>query len=135
MLDLPIGPATSETETPLELTVPAELRRIGKEKRLVVAALVPKTNPDAVLIKAIVRAHSWFELLRSRKVESITELAKAEQLPRTYISSVIPFAFLAPDITEAILGGMQPIDLSLDRLINLTLPVDWAEQRSVLGFK
>ena len=42
---------------------------------------------------------------------------------------------LAPDITEAILEGAQPIDLNLDRLINLSLPIDWAEQRSVLGFK
>jgi len=122
-------------DAPLELTVPAELRRIGKEKRLIVAALVPKTNPDAVLIKAVVRAHQWFEMLKNRTVESITEIAKAEGLPRTYVSSVIPFALLAPDITSAVLEGTQPIDLSLDRLINAKLPLDWAAQRSVLGFK
>jgi hypothetical protein len=96
---------------------------------------VPKTNPDAALIKAIVRAHQWFEMLKNRTVESITEIAKAEGLPRTYVSSVIPFALLAPDITSAVLEGTQPIDLSLDRLINAKLPLDWAEQRSVLGFK
>jgi site-specific DNA recombinase len=122
-------------DAPLELTMPAELRRIGKEKRLIVAALVPKTNPDAALIKAVVRAHQWFEMLKNRTVESITKIAKAEGLPRTYVSSVIPFALLAPDITSAVLEGTQPIDLSLDRLINAKLPLDWAEQRSVLGFK
>jgi site-specific DNA recombinase len=122
-------------DAPLELTMPAELRRIGKEKRLIVAALVPKTNPDAALIKAVVRAHQWFEMLKNRTVESITEIAKAEGLPRTYVSSIIPFALLAPDITSAVLEGIQPIDLSLDRLINAKLPLDWAEQRSVLGFK
>jgi hypothetical protein len=74
-------------------------------------------------------------MLKSRKVESITEIAKAEKLPRTYISSVIPFALLAPDITSAILEGIQPIDLNLDRLINMSIPIDWTEQRSVLGFK
>jgi hypothetical protein len=101
------------------------LRRLGKEKRLIVAAQLPKSNPDAALIKAVVRAHDWFKMLKSRKVESITEIAKAEKLPRTYISSVIPFALLAPDITSAILEG----------IINMSIPIDWTEQRSVLGFK
>jgi hypothetical protein len=104
-------------------------------KRLIVAAHASKANPDAVLIKAIVRAHQWFEMLKQQTVSSITEIAKAEHLPRTYISSVIPFALLAPDITSAILDGTQPIDLNLDRLISRSLPLDWAEQRSVLGFK
>ena len=36
---------------------------------------------------------------------------------------------------QEILEGTQPIDLNLDRLVNLSLPIDWAEQRSVLGFK
>lgn len=73
-------------------------------------------------------------MLRDRKVVSISELAETEQLPRTYVGSVIPFAFLAPDITEAILSGMQLIDLNLDRLINATLPLDWAEHRTLPGF-
>ena len=96
---------------------------------------MPKTNPDAVLIKAIVRGHQWFEIRKIGTVSSITDIAKAEKLSQTYVGSVIPFALLAPDITEAILEGTQPIDLNLDRLINLSLPIDWAEQRSVLGFK
>lgn len=133
-LGLPSDPAPPSDAT-VELAMPAELRRLGKEKRLIVAALVPKANRDPVLIKAVVRAHQWFDMLKSRSVESITEIAKAELLPRTYVGSVIPFALLAPDITEAILEGTQPIDLSLDRLINAKLPLDWAEQRSVLGFK
>ena len=134
-LGIPFDKSSSETGTSVELKMPAELRRLGKEKRLIVAALLPKTNPDAVLIKAIVRAHQWFEMLKNRTVQSITDIAKAEHLPRTYVSSVIPFALLAPDIIEAILEGTQPVDLNLDRLINAPLPLDWAEQRSVLGFK
>jgi len=122
-------------DEPLLLVMAAELRRLGKEKRLIVAAHAPKTNPDAVLIKAIVRGHQWFDMLKSRNVLSISDIANAEKLPRTYVGSVIPFALLAPDITEAILAGTQPIDLNLDRLINISLPIDWAEQRSVLGFK
>ena len=89
----------------LQLKVPAELRRLGKEKRLIVAAHSRKTDPDAVLIKAVVRGHHWFEMLKSGTANSITDIANAEKLPRTYVGSVIPFALLAPDITEAILEG------------------------------
>ena len=134
-LGISINESVRGKDAPLQLKMPVELRRLGKEKRLIVAAHAPKTNPDAVLIKAIVRGHQWFEMLKSRKALSITDIANAEKLPRTYVGSVIPFALLAPDITEAILEGTQPMDLNLDRLINLSLPIDWAEQRSVLGFK
>jgi site-specific DNA recombinase len=133
-LDIPFDANSSESDSPLELQLSAELRRLGKEKRLIVAALAPKANHDAALKKAIVRSHQWFGLLKNRAVASITDIAKAERLPRTYVSSVIPFALLAPDITEAILIGTQPIELNLDRLINLALPIEWSEQRAVLGF-
>ena len=114
--------------------MPAELRRLGQVKRLIVAAHGPQTKPDAILIKAIVRAHSWFELLKSRKVQSIADIAKAEQLPRTYVSSLIPLALLAPDLTEAILDGRQPLGVTLDRLLTLSpLPLDWSEQRTVFA--
>lgn len=90
----------------------------GEKTRLIVAALLPKANPDPALIKAIVRAHHWFEMLRNRSIEVIAEIAGTEGLPRTCVGSVIPFAFLAPDITAAILDGTQPVDLSLDRVMN-----------------
>lgn len=115
--------------------LPAELRRLGKEKRLIVAARAPKANPDPVLIKAIVHAHEWFEMLKTRAVESITDLAKVESVQRTYPSRIIPLAFLAPDITKAILEGQQPIDLTLDRLqAAMPLPLASDDQRTALGF-
>jgi site-specific DNA recombinase len=98
-------------------------------------AILPETNPDDTLIKAIVRAYQWFEMLRNRSVASIADVARTEELPRTYVSSLIPLAFLAPDITEAILRGRQPIDVTLDRILSLTpLLVDWTAQRAALGF-
>jgi site-specific DNA recombinase len=40
-------------------------------------------------------------------------------------------AFLAPDITEAILEGRQPPDMTLDTLMG-DLPADWGRQRKQL---
>jgi site-specific DNA recombinase len=97
--------------------------------------LLPSFAIMRIALIAFLVLFSGFEMLRNRKALSITDIASAEKLPRTYVGSVIPFALLAPDITEAILEGTQPIDLNLDRLINVSLPIDWAEQRSVLGFR
>jgi site-specific DNA recombinase len=52
-----------------------------------------------------------------------------------YVSSVLPLAFLAPDIVEAIAKGQRPADLTAHRLIrHHNLPVSWAAQRQLLGF-
>jgi hypothetical protein len=45
----------------------------------------------------------------------------------------VRLAFLAPDIVEAILEGRHKPDLKVKRFFS-ELPMDWAEQRQVLGF-
>ena len=43
-------------------------------------------------------------------------------------------ALLAPDITQSIAAGEHPEELTSTRLMQaLPLPLDWAEQRKVLG--
>ncbi len=45
-------------------------------------------------------------------------------------------AFLAPDIVERFVRGEPPIDPGVKRLLaRAPLPMDWAEQRRVLGFE
>jgi hypothetical protein len=51
------------------------------------------------------------------------------------VSRVLPLAFLAPDIAEAILDGRQPPELTASRLKRLrNLPLNWEQQRRYLGF-
>ncbi len=51
------------------------------------------------------------------------------------ISRILPLAFLAPDIVEAILDGRQPVELTAESLKRLpALPTDWDAQRRLLGF-
>jgi len=93
-----------------------------------------KPMPNARLIKLITHAHAWFRAVTTGEVASINELSDRLKRSRTYVSNVIKVAFLAPDITESILAGTQPIDVgSADLLKNL--PMDWSDQRRVLGFK
>ena len=53
----------------------------------------------------------------------------------SYFTRVVRLSYLAPDITQAILDGRQPRDLTTDkRLAHSRLPLAWHEQRTALGF-
>jgi len=90
---------------------------------------------DPALVKAIVRGQQWFEQVATGQVGSFTEIAKAEGVTRRYVARLNPLAFLAPDIVARILSGTQPVDLTTEELTKrVNLPLEWAEQRAVLGF-
>ncbi len=52
----------------------------------------------------------------------------------SYVTRVICLAVLAPDIVQRIMRGDHSPDLGTDRLMRMVpLPLDWVEQRSLLG--
>ena len=80
------------------------------------------------------RAHRCFETLVSGRVRSVAELATVEGISDRYVSSLLPLAFLAPDIVEAIAAGRQPPELTAHRLIRtVDLPIAWPAQKQLLG--
>ena len=90
---------------------------------------------DQTLLRTVVRAHKWFKELISGRVHSMAEIASREGLDKSYVSRVIHLAFLAPDITESIMVGRQPADLSVEKLTKrIDLPLDWVQQRQLLGY-
>lgn len=92
-------------------------------------------KPDPALIKAMFRAHKWFDDLVSGRAASLGAIARAEGCSDRYIGHLMPLAFLAPEIVEAILAGTQPVELTAETLTKRTdLPLDWAEQKALLGF-
>ena len=116
--------------------VPLRIKRRGVEMRLIIEGPpASPTTPDPVLLKEIRRAHRCFEALVSGQVGSVAELATLEEISDRYVSSVLPLAFLAPDIVEAIAAGRQPSDLTAHRLIRaVDLPIAWSAQKQLLGF-
>ena len=80
------------------------------------------------MIKALARAFHWQELVDSGKYASISDLAEALGLDRSYVSRIMRLALLAPDIVEAIVQGREPSGLSLKRLVK-GMPMGWEEQR------
>jgi len=92
-------------------------------------------RPDPVLIKAMARAHRWLDDVLAGRAKSFAAIAQAEGISDRYVGRLLPLAFLAPDIVEAILAGTQPADLTAEVLLRRTnLPIAWADQKTLLGF-
>jgi site-specific DNA recombinase len=90
-------------------------------------------EPDISLIHALARAHLWLKALSDGTYQSIEELANVAKWNPKVIRKVLRLAFLAPDITEAIILGSQPKSLSVSELQNISAH-SWDEQRRLLGF-
>ena len=61
-------------------------------------------------------------------------VVKREGVSPSYFTRLVRLSYLAPDITQAILDGRQPCDLTADKLLaHSRLPLSWHEQRMVLG--
>ena len=111
------------------------LQRGGRKQILSPRGEAPWTSAprvDTALVKAIVRAHRWRQILESGEYASSAELAKAENVNDSYLSRILRLTLVAPDIIEAILSGHQPSTLQLDDLLK-PLPTEWERQRSELG--
>jgi site-specific DNA recombinase len=115
------------------LEADAQLRRCGGEVRLLLAdAEQTRARPVPSLVRAVARAHDWMDRILRGEIPNQRALAKQTGFDERYISRIIPLAFLAPDITEAILDGKQDPNLSLEKCVN-ELPSEWALQQAALA--
>lgn len=121
--------------SPLTKTVPMRIRRRGVEMRIFIPTEVSATKADPALLKAIIRARNWWSDLITGKQRSIVAIAEHQGVTDGYVGQLLPLAFLAPDIVEAIVLGRQPVDLTANAMIkHIDLPCSWEEQRSRLGW-
>ncbi len=129
-------PSDSARFEAVAITVPARLKSCSGELRLVVPpGPLGETppRPNKALIKALGRGWAWKERVFNGSGSPLRMIAEEEGLTGRYVSRLIRLTFLAPDIVEAILGGRQPADLELQRML-ANLPLSWAEQRRRYGF-
>jgi hypothetical protein len=137
LLDLPATPSQAVNDNEIELlSVPVRLRRSGREIRMVIngtASLAEK--PDARLIKLLLRARRFNSTLAQGGGVPFAALAEREGVSRSYFTRLLRLSYLAPDITQAILDGRQPSDLTAEKLLDHSrLPLAWHDQRTALGF-
>ena len=118
------------------LTIAARLQRAGREMRMVVQNTEDQRAPDPALLRALARAHDFRERLARDPDLSAHDIARGENVTAAYIYATLSLAWLAPDITDAIVNGRQPPRLTAKELFRLAghLPLGWPQQRKLIGF-
>jgi site-specific DNA recombinase len=119
------------------LAVPARLKRVGREMRMLVDTADHRTTANASLLRIIVRAHDIQTRLIHNSELTVHDIAREERVSSAYIYTLLRLPWLAPDITAAIVNGRQPQHLNAMTLMRRAsrLPADWAEQRIIFGFR
>jgi len=133
----PLEPPTGASDGPgnrLTLSVPARLARAGLGTKLIVDG-EQSAEPDPTLIKLVLKAETLRTMLMTGGVASIEEIAKRQGVTSSYVTRLLRLAFLAPDITAAILHGRHSPELTGATLLRHSrLAFDWGRQRVMLGF-
>jgi len=129
-------PTLSKNGRTISVHIPISMRHQGGRKQVVTPAgatpwipIPPRVNHT--LVKAIVRAHRWRDMLESGNYATVRDLAKAETIDEVYLGRVLRLTLLAPKIVEAILEGKHPATLELDDLLK-QFPLEWEQQRGRL---
>ena len=116
----------------LDLIVPVRVTRSGRQKSMI--ALDSDGSHRLInenLVRAVARALKWAREVRVSG--SLSAIARREGVSTTYATRIMPLAFFAPDIVQAIYDGRQPLGLKV-KAVSADLPLDWVAQRRVLGF-
>lgn len=123
------------TDTTITVHVPFRVRKRGGRKLMVSpdgTTEPARPRVDNSLVKALARAHRWKRMLEDGHHTSLTELAQAEGINRSYLCRVLRLTLLAPDLVETILEGRQPEGLTL-KVAMQPMPDVWEEQRELFG--
>jgi hypothetical protein len=138
LLDGPdISPQGANDEETELLSISVRLRRAGREIRMVIDGTDPfaTAKPNARLVKLLLRARRFNAALTQGEGIAFAALAQREGVSRSYFTRLVRLSYLAPGITQAILDGRQPRDLTPEKLLEHSrLPLAWHDQRIVLGF-
>ena len=128
------GDNQSENLKPLRLALPPSRPRARKQILVPGHSGAQRRRIDHALILALARAKSWMQKLRQGEFADTAEIAQHHELSEAHVRRLLRFAYLAPDIVEAIVEGRQPRTLTVKRLLK-GIPLDWSDQRSALGIR
>ena len=140
------GPSIQLRAGRMFIVIPMQFKRRGGRKEIILlrpagygGQVVPRgvkngtpvvaENPavQKPLAVAVARAHRWQALLDQGRYRSISDLADAAGLDRSYVRRLVNLTLLSPDLVRAILDGSEPSGLSITKLME-GVPERWEEQ-------
>jgi hypothetical protein len=129
-------PILSKDCRTITVHIPITLRhRSGRKQVVAPAGATPwiptASRVDNTMVKALVRAYRWRDMLESGEHATVRDLAKSETIDEVYLGRVLRLTLLAPRIVEAILAGTQPATLELHDLLK-PVPTEWEKQLETL---
>jgi site-specific DNA recombinase len=128
---------TRDADDVVRLVVPVQLKRVGRDMRMLVENSDDQTAADPGLLRIIARAHDIQARLINNTKFTVHDIAREERVTAAYVYTLLRLPWLAPDITSDIVNGRQPQQLNAKTLMRRAsrLPAAWAEQRALLGFR
>jgi DNA invertase Pin-like site-specific DNA recombinase len=123
----------STSDERCEFAVPGVLTSRGHEARLVILRQEGgRRRPNARLMSLLIRSFA----ARRALIEDAPPVDRAAANARkSYLSRIARMSYLAPDIVQAIIEGMQPARLGARELLRAgELSLSWSEQRGMFGF-
>ena len=115
------------------LTAPVCRVRKGKEIKLVIGDGCG-VERDETLVSLLREALAIREEVLSAPDLTIAKIAASSGRCRKRMSRLFRLSWIAPEIIDAILAGEQPQALNAKTLLTTDLPIDWSDQKAVLGF-
>lgn len=115
------------------LTVPFPSYHSRARREIIVPG--PKSEKryvDEALALALARARSWLRGLIRGDYADMAEIAQRFDLNEAHVRRLMRFAFLAPDIVEAIVEGRQRRSLTVKLLLR-GIPLAWDDQRRIFA--
>jgi site-specific DNA recombinase len=118
--------------TVLTIPLPGARPRARREILLPRNAGAAPRRIDQALMLALAQARSWVRGLRHGEYADTAEIGRRLRLSEPHVRRLLRFAYLAPDMVEAIVEGRQPRSLTV-RLLLRGIPLSWSDQRVAFG--
>jgi hypothetical protein len=107
-VDLLVVPSPGDDGQFLTMTMPAQLKRAGKETALLIEGQI-RRRPDRNLLGLLAKAQIFHQMVMQGEGKTMRALAKEAGVARSYFTRLFRLSFLAPDVVQAILQGDHPL--------------------------
>lgn len=121
----------------LSISVPIKIKQRRSHKLITLPGgeiLQPnaQNTPPTPVQLALARGHCWLAQMETGEVKSLAEIARRDRVDDSYVSRMVNFTLLAPDIVSAILDNTLPAAITLFDLA-VDPPLLWQDQRHRLA--